>query len=381
MIGNPVVYWVIRTFVLIVFIATGWWISYRYENKRGYWKNVLPLIVIYSLAEGLRWNRGWDYEHYYQDLTGWLYTDYSEFIYLGWITLFKQTALPFWSAFILYSTLLITSFLCLIKLFPKVAIWALPLFFLITVDQSENLIRQYLALSFLMFSLYYLLQQKYIYVLIFLFVCVNIHFSGFVPILIGLVCYYIAKSYNPQTPVLIVLIYLTFYFIWDSSYFTYFSDFVSMVMPKTDTRADAYIDTADVWLTAKGSLSYKHGGKMGIDQSVVKIIVKFLLYLFIIIEGFYATEKKKKLRFVFWIAYFALLLDVIRGDIENYIRIYHWIAFVIPIIVGMIYSRVRIHTYILFPSWALIAAYYGYMCMYSKMFIVIPIGYAFIWDK
>ena len=68
--GDPILYWILRFIVLLSFFLSGYLISYKDKNGRNYWKYSSICIIFYSLIEGLRWNRGVDYPHYYQDLTG-----------------------------------------------------------------------------------------------------------------------------------------------------------------------------------------------------------------------------------------------------------------------------------------------------------------------
>ena len=151
-LGDPILFWVLRLVVLLSFFLSGYLVSYKDKEGKFYWKYSSICIIIYSLVEGLRWNRGRDYPHYYQDLTGSLFTDYDEIAYLTWIEFFKFTGFPFWVGFIFYSFLFVYGFCFLIKRFRAQAIWALPLFFIVTVSASENLIRQFLAMSMFEFA-------------------------------------------------------------------------------------------------------------------------------------------------------------------------------------------------------------------------------------
>ena len=157
--GDPILFWVLRLVVFLTLLYSGYLITYKDDDEKSYWKYSSIGIIVYSLVEGLRWNRGVDYPHYYQDITGKLFTDYSETVYVWWTELFKFTGLPFWVAFIFYSFLFIHGFYFLLKKFKKQAVWALPLFFIITVGSSENLIRQYLAVSMFEYALYFFLEK------------------------------------------------------------------------------------------------------------------------------------------------------------------------------------------------------------------------------
>lgn len=154
-LGDPILFWVLRLVVLLSLFYSGYLITYKDKNGTRYWKYSSIGIIVYSLVEGLRWDRGVDYMHYYQDITGKLYTNYSEIAYVWWTEFFKFTGLYYWMAFIFYSFLLIHGFYYLLQRFRKQAVWALPLFFIITVPSSENLIRQFLAVAIFEYALYF----------------------------------------------------------------------------------------------------------------------------------------------------------------------------------------------------------------------------------
>ena len=83
----------------------------------------------------------------------------------------------------------------------------------------------------------------------------------------------------------------------------------------------------------------------------------------------------------YWCAYIAILLDITKGDIESYLRIFHWIAFIIAIVVGAIYSELELESRMNKVFIFLLFAYFGYSLMFSKLFMDDPWGYAFIWDR
>ena len=373
-------YWIIRLLVLLSFVVPGLWMSKRYNPERLYWIEVSPLIVIYSLAEGLRWNRENDYYHYYQDLTGSMFHDSSEWFYSLWISFFKSTGLPFWVGFVFYSFILIVAFLCLIKRFPKTALFALPLFFIITSVQSENLIRQYFALAFIIFAIAYYFDERYILMTVFLLISLGIHFSAVAPILFFIISIMAANRINTEKPIISVSLFVLLYWFWDVSYFTTIANSILGIIPETGTRADGYIQSA-TWFTAEGSIMMKEFGQVYGGRGILRAIIEFPTYLFIIIGGFYATKNDIKLRVCFWCAYIAILLDITRGDIESYLRIFQWIAFIISIIIGAIYSKIQLSNNMKIISLSLIFVYYGYMMMFCRMLTIDPLGYAFIWDR
>ena len=73
--GNPFLYWILKTLLLVTLFICGYAISYKDKIGYKFCLYALPALLAYSFEYGLRWNRSFDYPHYYQDLTGTLYTD------------------------------------------------------------------------------------------------------------------------------------------------------------------------------------------------------------------------------------------------------------------------------------------------------------------
>lgn len=375
-----ITFWIIRIIVFISFVATGFWISKHGRFNRSYWKGVIPLIIIYSLAEGLRWNRGQDYYNYYLEICGLLDHDSIEFVFSPWLSFIQYVGVPYWMVFFFYSFLLVFSFLYLIKRFPKTAYLSLPLFFIISSSQSENLVRQYLALSFIFFAIAVFFDRRYLLAAFLLIICEGIHFSAVLPISFLLLCILLAKRYEPSKPFIPVLIFCVLYFFWDYSYFGALTDPVLKLFPDTGTRVDGYVQS-ETWFVAEGSMSMMATGKTYAGRHITTAIVQFPLYLFIVIGGFYASKRKWELRFFYWCAYIALILDITRGDIQSYTRFYHWMACFIPIIVGTIYSELHLWKSVRIMSILLILVCYVWGMMFTNMRILDPWGYEFIWDR
>lgn len=374
------IFWAIRIIVLASFFITGLWISRERRPRGVYWVGVFPLLIIYSLAEGLRWNREEDYYNYYNDIVGTsLFHEDSEWLYSVWIDFFKNTGLPFWAGFLFYSFILLFAFLCLVRRFPKTAKLALPLFFIITSVQSENLVRQFFSLSFIIFSLVAYFDKRYLLMIICLFFAENIHFSAVVPIAFFLFSVIMAFKYKPQRPIIPIIIYVFLYLFWDVSFFSVLVEPILNIIPETGTNADSYLQSVS-WFTADGSLALLVGKEYA-GRSVLMSIVQFPTYLFIIYYGYNATKDNDKLRICYWCAFLAILLDITRGDIQNYLRLFHWIAFILSIIIGTIYSELRLNRNVKIMSVFFLSVYYLWTQMFSNLLVQSPWGYAFIWDR
>ena len=65
-IGDPIFMWILNTILMFVLIYSGYGITYKNKSKFRSYAGLS--LLFYSLIEGLRWMRGVDYFHYYQDL-------------------------------------------------------------------------------------------------------------------------------------------------------------------------------------------------------------------------------------------------------------------------------------------------------------------------
>lgn len=382
-LGNPIVYWVLRLIVLLSFFLSGYLISFKDKSGKSYWKYSSICIIIYSLVEGLRWNRGIDYPHYYQDLTGKLFQEYDDYVYLLWVDVFKYTGLPYWVAFIFYSFLFVFGFCLILKLFRKQAIWALPLFFIITISSSENLIRQFFAMAIAEFALYYFLKKKYIPAVIYSAIAFGIHSS--VLMILGLIVliYYIHFDKKIKTGWLLVAVYAAFYFFWDPSYLDPISDWMSKLsFGDEDSRANDYLSNADFWFSSESSLSDRlgTGGKLA---SIFSTTISFVTNCIIIKFGFDVTKIQPKYRIMYWLGFISVILFILsnNGDFEIWSRLSVMTRFLLPIVIAGILTELKMNNIAMYAIYGILGVYFLYNSFFSMWGQVGVMGCAFVWDK
>jgi hypothetical protein len=146
----------LRIILFIVLLATGYAIfQKRKNNSATYWKNSMIALIAYSLIEGLRYMRGTDYILYKEWYEGLEKRELEPaFDLLNSVLNFM--GMPYTVAFFVYSFLTIFCAFVLLKQHKEIAFFAVPLVFLATIVQSENLIRQILAFSIILYSMTYL---------------------------------------------------------------------------------------------------------------------------------------------------------------------------------------------------------------------------------
>ena len=384
--GDPTVYWTFYVLLTLILTYCGWGISNDDEKQTHFKKYAWIAGVSYSLVEGLRWLRGADYYHYYQDLATnfkdfWYCTGDPEVIYKLWVNFFYSTGLPPTIAFILYSALLIFGVLLIFKLYPKAAMWGLPIFFLLTNSQTENIIRQTLATSFLIYAYIFYCEDKKKLMLLMLCIVPLIHTSGLYGVAVFLLLAFVRIPL--KKPSFLVALFLFAYFIWKPEWFQGFADYLSTFDLGDDAKMQHYLSDSDRWFTNEGSMANVLG--KGVQQlSIYYVVIKFLVSLFTIYIGFYVCKNDRKLQIVYYFSYVSLIIQTIAGDIELFIRFAHWTDLMTPILIGIclskitIYKEVAKYKTVVYVIFAINFIFYGVIKSLGTMPYA---GCGFIWDK
>ncbi len=377
------IYWLLRIFTFLTLLICGFLISYKDPKQKKFWLYGSIAGVVYSLNYGLRWNRPWDYPHYYQDLTGRLYTNYSDITYLAWIDFFKFSGLPYWVAFIFYSAILFYGFLLIIRKYPKGAVWALPLFFTFPTN-VDNFIRQFFATSFLFIGYYFMEEKKWGKTLLFFLLCLTIHFSGLFAIFIFLFFYFFKISEKFVNAWLLIAIFLGFFFFWDVAYL----DPLGSLVSKIDTGAigdvggrSSYIEGAEYWLTQEGDINTRLGNYNIKASSVLYNIFTCITPVVIIYLGTKTLKSFNQIRVIFWSSYLANIIKIIGGNIEIYSRFYCWLVCFEPVLVGIIMYKVPMKPYLKWSVVGLFVIYFYYYNFLSYFKAISELGYDFVWDR
>lgn len=380
-LGDPFLFWVLRLVVLLSLFYSGYLITYKDKNETHYWKYSSIGIIVYSLVEGLRWDRGVDYMHYYQDITGNLYTNYSEIVYVWWTEFFKFTDLPYWTAFIFYSFLLIHGFYFLLKRFKKQAVWALPLFFIVTVASSENLIRQYLAVSMFEYALYFFLEKKYFKSVIFALLTIQTHNAVIILIAGALLVHYIHFDKTIKNGYLLIVIYLCFYYFWDPAFLSPLTTWLSSLNVGDASSMSSYLEDASFWFSDESSLSERLGYVSRV-ASFAATAVSLVTTCLIIKYGFDLTKKESCYRIFYWFSYLSYILYIFsnNGDFEMWSRLSVMFRFVSSIVIaGMITSLTlkKMERYMIYAFCGVYFLYNSFFSMWGQSIF----GCAFIWDR
>lgn len=378
--GDPVVYWSFRIITFIVLFFCGYCISHKNAGNKKYWFYSSLAIVVYSLNYGLRWNRSFDYLHYYSDLTSdTLWTSYDEPVYLLWLDFFKLSGLPYWVAFIFYSFILIYGFLLILKKFPYAAVWALPLFFTLP-SNVDNFVRQFFATAFLFIGVSCLLDRSIKKCAIAFLIATMIHLSALFGIFCVVFAYLFKFEKTIKSPWVIIFVYVGLYFLWDVSYLDSFASQLTF-LNIGENRMQNYLDNADAWFSAEGDIN-KRLGVAGVGRfSAVSSFIGMLISVGIIYYGHKLLNLSKGVNVVYWTSILAMFIKIIGGSIEIYSRFYCWLICFETILIGVILYSLRMRKIERYVAICMCVLYYYGIGFLWGMTKVSMTGYAFIWDR
>lgn len=380
-IGDPLIFWVLRLIVFLSLLYSGYLISCKDKDGKKFWNFSFIGIIFYSVIEGLRWNRGLDYPHYYQDITGKLFANYSEVVYVWWTELFKFSGFPYWVGFIFYSFLFIHGFCLLLKLFKKQAVWALPLMYIVTVASSETLIRQFIALAMFEYSLYFFLTKKFLKSAIFALLTMQTHTSVMMTVAGALFVYFVHFDKKIKTGYLLVALYLFLYNFWDPSYLTPITAWLSSMSLGDSSTMNGYLENADFWFSDESSLSERMG-YISKAASFFSTAISLITTCMIIKYGFDLTKVDSRYRIFYWFSYLSYILYIFsnNGDLEIWSRISVMFRFVVPIVIAGVITDLslnKIEKYAIYAFCGVYFLYNSFFSMWGQSFC----GSAFIWDR
>ncbi|MDO5481836.1 MAG: EpsG family protein [Bacteroidaceae bacterium] len=367
--------------LLTVLTYCGWGIGNNPEKKIG--KYAWIVIAAFGLIEGLRWLRGPDYWHYYQDLATCFEapecTPEPELLYSLWINLFYSLGLHPTFGFIFYSSLLMGAYVLLFKRQPQAALWGLPVFVLLMGHTAENIVRQTFATSFLMLAYYYYAEDKRKKMWLSLACVPLIHISGLYGV--ALFILFVQERIPLKWPWLFVALYCFGYFFWEPDRFEGLADFLG-TLNIGETSQASYLENAERWFTQEGSIANVLGTKAAV-ASRLYVTISFLTDACIVYFGFLVCKDNVKLHLVYYFAFIGLMIKTISGDIEILSRFAYWTYWMIPVVIGLIMAKAnvirnqRIKNFI-FSVFAIRFIFYGLIRIIGTAPYA---GCGFIWDK
>ena len=175
-------YYTLKYILIVSLIYSGYNIQQKTNQgnyKYSYWLASSLGLIVYALVEGLRYGRGVDYMSYMSMIQSPYDAKYLgvEYVFISLNKFLHYFNFHYSLVFFIYSFLLMWSCLFLLKERREFALFVLPLFYITTIEQSENLVRHYFAYSFLLISLKYVVNKNYLKSIIFIVLGVFSHYS------------------------------------------------------------------------------------------------------------------------------------------------------------------------------------------------------------
>lgn len=371
---TPYVYCILLTFMLLLLYWAGTHLKHEYKilSAPG-----IVAILAFTLNEGLRFGHGIDYNLYWQgymDLArGWDSNQNIGFLLIEKFFLFFN--LPYQALVLFMSMMFIIGTLFLMKRYKSVVMFALPLWILMSKDTVDNLVRWYLAFSFVLIGLSFLLDQEKRsrwYYFLFSSIGCSIHYA-MLPI--PIVFYLIHLRTKPLlTPKYAILLFAIVALFFNSSMMLIFVGIVNTIA-SFSVKFSGYGDYAEYWLT---------NNALGTDSTGLGISNVFVL-VFLIIFG-YKCCHRAGYNYVF--AYNLFLIGATFYTIGRRIELvgrFNWVfyffgAIVFACIIRMTMLRLIRYRAIVIAL-TIIALVFTFYKPFVSPFINSPIRYKYVWDK
>ena len=184
--------------------------------ERNYWLYAIVPIIAFSLIEGLRYARGVDY--------------------IGYVYTYLQSLDPKVENEPLF--MLLNKGMLLMG-FALIA----------SIPSMENLVRQFVSLSFVMISLSFLLKKKYVMSCFWAVISFGFHLSSVIVVVIIYTVYIIGRKECFKLKSSLIA-YFFFFFIFDISFLDIFVLNVFPLLDLGDLKFSGYIENADKWFTS-----------------------------------------------------------------------------------------------------------------------------------
>lgn len=307
----PIIYDILLLLMLYTLYEAG--IRLRKNDVRILSKPGILAIAAYTLNEGLRFGRGIDYCNYWPAYDSLARTGESTYEY--GFELFQKIlisiGLPFQVMVLLMSLFFITATLVLMKSFKSYLPWGLVFFVLLSLLSVENMVRWYMAFSFIMIGLHFQIEENRLlpnkYFLLFSIIACFFHLAILpVPLLFYLV---LLLKRPLLTPGIALLIFVAAAILFETDYMLNLTDSLDTFFALSE-RFEHYNSKADYWLTS---------GFRGIERRALPGIPEMLFIFFIVYIGYKiinGTKSKRELLYSYNLFVVGLVIYPISRQIE-----------------------------------------------------------------
>ena len=286
-------------------------------NGRNYWRLSIIPILSYGLEEGLRWGRETDWNFYYyvyEDYLHGLSSNHEWLFQLIWRS-FASFGLPYPCVITACSLFFIFALFFFFKPYAsrKEFAYIVPLCVACHIITSSNLIRWYMAVSFILMGCRLFSERKFRIAILCFVAATSTHFFSIVIVLFLLCLFYYKKII--MRPAWACLVCVLLLLLFDRSMlakFGFIYDYLGMF-----NRFSGYLDNGYSWIIGADE------GYSG-TKSVLMSFVTFMPYFAFIISGYHLMQKGALQVAYYNIVVVASMLKIISSGLEFFGRVYYF---------------------------------------------------------
>lgn len=330
------------------------------------------IITVYSIIEGLRYMRGVDYLEYVYIFRG--FSERQDYLFDLLLKSMHFFNFKYYHSFVFYSFVWISSIIFLLRRYKDSVNIILPLMIISNWYFSENFVRQYLAFSITLISIYYLLEGKIKYFVFLSIIAGLIHSIAFV---FALFIYAISYIKAPISIKISIPLYIIGMIMSQSAgLFSYISDIIAKYFPvmSDETTFGHYVSDSDRWFGESGY-------KAVYSRSLLTTIGNTLFDITLIIIGYHYLEKGKNNQyvlpynlFVYGAVFFQLFFnyEILRRLTFQFYALW-------PFLIGLLAMNKK-----KMPSYIYISYYYLWIYIIAFCFVRSMLfgddNHLFVWD-
>jgi len=332
------------------------------ENK-DYWKYCLPIIIFFTIEEGLRWCRDGDWIAYYFAYEQ-INDNFHNFEFLFYF-LFKNCyliGLPYTVFISLCSFMWIMSLCYFIQPYKEYSKFFLPICLLYFTIMVSNTFRWHLSMSFFLIGFRCLIENNTKRGLSFIICTLGIHSATFYLSLIAVLFFFIFNKTFILKPLIVVLISLLCIIIFQIDYF---SNVINFFRIFTTERFNQYFDNAQRWFYSESDSDARKG-----TIEYIMLMMPFYIILF----SSYNILKDTKISNGYLFYNLFVLLIMLRSltsgvELLQRMSMYYEIFFIMMISVVFMHryclTRQLHSTLIIVVLFVMYKGYIGYFQPYS----------------
>lgn len=321
---HKLIYIILQLILITVFYFSGRKMSHT-DNDKKYWKYAILPIFTFSIVSGLRFGRDIDYNVYYFIYSNPHLAEQQDLLFQVIVSCFKNLGIPYYLFVLACSTLLIFSFILLLKNFKNCAKYALPLFLM--TEGIENLIRWYLAASFILIALHYLINNNYRRFVLYSILGCMTHLGIIILPLLLIVAYKFGNQLKVPPYIYLILFFVT----------SFFGNNMLLNSIATHILSLGFVDGRV--LSYMNDITVDNGGIIFYKSSITTTLRFFIGYSFLIYAGskylFINTD-----RWLYHLSCIAIIISPIMNMMELFNRYSASLSILSTIAISIVWTKV-----------------------------------------